>query len=181
MKRNLLIRLCLVGSLFTGACSGQSSVWVKVESAEAGFVTLFPCKPEFSKRLFQKEPKEANVFSYKCNFEGINFSVSLPERFEEFDPIKVEEELDGIEEFLKTSIGSNAEIIKRDLEISDYISREFEVESGNVYGLQLNIAHPRGIYGVQAFGKYATSRDKARVEEIIRKFITSFKLVGVRK
>lgn len=180
--RILLMMFCLMFVVFAASCSGQSqsSIWSKIESQEAGFEVLFPCKPEISKKLFQEEPKEANVFSYKCEFEGINFSVSLPERFEDFDPSQIEEQLDGIEEVLRTSLVSNATVTPRNLKFSDYHSREFEVDSGNVYGLQLNIAHPRGVYGVQAFGKYDGSPARAKVVETARKFVGSFKLLETR-
>lgn len=180
MKRSFQITFCLIVVLFTVSCSGQSSEWIKVESSDAGFEALFPCEPEISKKLFQKEPKEANAFSYKCNFKGINFSVSLPERFEEFDPNKVEEQLDGVEGFLRQSIGSHAVITRIDLKFSNYTSREFETVSDSVYGIQLHIAHPRGLYGVQAFGKYVTNSEQVKVKETVREFIGSFKLLDAR-
>jgi hypothetical protein len=182
MMRILRIASCLIFVQFAASCSGQSqaSPWSKIESAEAGFEILFPCQPEISKKLFQKEPKEANAYSYQCEFEGISFSVSLPERFEDFDPSKIEEQLDGIEEVLRMSIGSNAAVKTTNLRISDYLAREFEADGSGVYGLQLNIAHPRGIYGVQAFGKYDGSSTRAKVADSARKFVSSFKLRKAR-
>ena len=74
------------------------------------FEALFPCKPEVSKKLFQKVPEEGYVYSYECRSAGMNFSVSLPERFHDFDPVKANEELEGVEQALKSMIGSTADI-----------------------------------------------------------------------
>jgi hypothetical protein len=145
-----------------------------VKATDAGFKALFPCKPERSKKLFQKEPKEANLYSYKCDYRETSFSVSLPERFEEFDAAKTEEQLSGIERTLRQMIGSNAAIKTKNQPIEGYEARAFEVESETVYGIQLNIAHPRGTYGVQGFGKFGEASEKIEIEEMVRKFIESF-------
>lgn len=171
-----LITIVLILISFAPSCPAQSSVWSKVESVDAGFETLFPCKPEISKKLFQQVSKEAYAYSHKCEFNGVNFSVSLPERFSDFDSAKADEELDGVEQTLRSMIGSNAQLEIKNQVLFENPSRGFEVDSGNVFGRQLNISHPRGVYGVQAFGKYENGGDRARIVEMVEKFVGSFKL-----
>ncbi len=175
--RALLISIGLLLISLTWSCSAQNSEWAKVKSEEALFEVMFPCKPEISKKLFQQVPKEAFVHSFKCEFNGISFSVSLPERFNDFDPTKADEELDGVEQTLRSMIGSKAQIKAKNQLFSANASRELEVDSGNVFGLQLNIAESRGVYGVQAFGKYEKNEDRAKIEEMARKFVGSFKFL----
>ncbi len=174
--RMLLISLGMILTSLASSCSAQNAEWSKVESDDAGFEVMFPCKPEISKKLFQQVPKEAFLYSYKCEHEGISFSVSLPERFSDFDPAKADEELEGVEKTLRSMINSKAQIKTKNQLFFGNASREFEVDSGNVFGLQLNIAESRGVYGVQAFGKYETNEDREEIETRVRKFVNSFKL-----
>ena len=102
-----LVALSLILASFTHSCSAQSLVWPKVESVDAGFEALFRCTPEVSKKLFQKVPQKRLMYTLMSVISaGINFSVSLPERFHKSDPVKANEELEGVEQSLKSMIGS---------------------------------------------------------------------------
>jgi len=176
MRGRGVFLIVLLGML-SFACSGQSTVWQKVESTDAGFEILFPCKPEASKKLFQKVPKEAYLYTHKCDHKGISFSVSLPERFADFDSSRSNDELEGVETVLRSGIGAKADIKVSSHPYPNYASREFEVDSGNVYGLQLHVVHRRGVFGVQVFGKYTDDKERAQIEELSKTFIRSFKLL----
>ncbi len=72
----VLVLIAVLTSLFS-SCSAQSleprADWKTVESPDAGFKATFPCEPASTKKLFQKEPKIANLYSYKCDHQGISF------------------------------------------------------------------------------------------------------------
>lgn len=63
----------LLLATIASSCSAQNTEWLKFESEHAGFEVIFPCKPEISKKLFQQVPKEAFVYSFKCEFKGSSF------------------------------------------------------------------------------------------------------------
>jgi len=144
------------------------------KSPDAGFKATFPCEPASTKKLFQKEPKIANLYSYKCDHQGISFSISLPERFEDFDSSRIEQDLSGVEQTLRSMIGDKAQVVSKNRVVKTHSSREFEVDGGGTYGRQLNIAHPRGVYGVQAFGKYANKAGRSEIESLAQRFLDSF-------
>lgn len=179
MRNSLFISFFLL-LIFFSSCSAQpnekDATWRLVEPAEAGFKAMFPCDPKVSKKLFQETLKMAHLYTYECSFEGVRFSVSLPERFGDFDPKMSKERLDGTEGLLREGIGEKGRITAKDSDSNGYLSREFEVDSGNVYGRQFQIEHRRGQYGIQAFGKYERAKDRERISAIMARFIDSFKL-----
>ncbi|MGE3466320.1 MAG: hypothetical protein AB7J13_05250 [Pyrinomonadaceae bacterium] len=179
MKSSFFISFYLIVG-FSLACSGQPSEkdasWTPVESSEAGFKAMFPCDPKVSKKLFQETPKVAHLYSYECTFEGVKFSVSLPERLGDFDPRLSKERLDSTEGLLREGIGEKGRITANDSDSNGYLSRDFEVDSGNVYGRQFLIEHLRGQYGIQAFGKYEGAMNRERILALASRFIDSFKL-----
>lgn len=150
--------------------------WKLVHSSEAGFDATFPCDPKLSKKLCQETPKFAHLYSYECTFEGVKFSVSLPERLGDYDPKMSKERLDSTEALLREGIGEKGRIVVEESDMNGYLSRKFEVDSGNVYGRQFQIEHTRGQYGVQAFGKYEGTKSRERIVSIVARFIDSFKL-----
>ncbi len=135
MLRGLVLIVFLIGQV--SACNVQNvdpgNLWKVVKSKDAGFKASFPCDAVSTKKLFQEVPKLAHLYSFECEYEGINFSVSLPERFGEFDPIQVGQDLDGVEETLLSMIGKNARIISTNRIFQSYSLREFEVDSGETF------------------------------------------------
>lgn len=158
----------------------KRSVWRIIESADAGFNITFPCDPVITKKLFQEVPKVANLYTYKCEYDGISFSVSLPERFEDFDPNRAENNLKGVEQTLRSMIGEKAKMTSKGRSFQNYPSRLIEVESSDTLGRQLHIEHPRGMYGIQAFGKFRNEVERSKIETLAEKFIDSFTLVENR-
>src|SRR5437868_2852970 len=132
MRIALITVSCILTS-YNLCCSAQSVVWSRVGSEDAGFEALFPCKPEVSKKLFQQVSKEAYLYSYECKYAGINFSVSLRERFHDFDPAKVGDEIDEQEQMLRSLIGSKANITASNRLFSGFASREFKADDGKVF------------------------------------------------
>lgn len=106
MKRRIIIFILF--SVSTVACQAQkaelSLQWKDFDFSEAGIKTALPCEPSKSVKTFQKEPKLAQVYQYACEKDGFKFSVSLSEHFDEFDPKKVKDSIDNIEQGLRDGI-----------------------------------------------------------------------------
>jgi hypothetical protein len=98
------------------ACAAQTNPADPHFFEKAGFAVDFPCEPKEREGVFQKEPTLARSFSYECSADGIKYSVSLPERFDEFDPSKASDQIQEIEQFLKKSIGPEGEVRGRDVQ-----------------------------------------------------------------
>lgn len=174
MLRTRFIALVFL-TVYCPACAAQTNSTDPRLFEKAGFAADFPCEPKEREGVFQKEPKLARSFSYECSADGIKYSVSLPERFDEFEPSKASEQLQEIEQFLKQSIGPEGEVRSRDVQFGDYKARELLVIGKNRVGKMINIAHPRGTYGVQAYSEKPSSIDM--FDARTKKFFDSFKLV----
>lgn len=181
--RNLCYKFIFLMLLAVTSCEAQPKsakmVWRDFEFTEAGLKVAFPCDPVTSVKTFQEEPKLARVFSFKCSEAKFDFSVSLPERFGSFESEKVDEELQSIEQVLKTMIDDKATISVRNVVVQGFSAREFSVKNDWTLGRQLHIAHPRGGYNVQI--SFTPTNDKAlsrvqanEFESVAKRFFDSF-------
>lgn len=187
--KNFVCGLVFLATLSVTSCEAQPKsakwTWTNFESAEAGIKVDFPCEPVKSSKVFQEEPKLSRVFSLKCSMAKFDFSVSLPERFGEFEPDKVDEELSGVEQVLRTMIDDKATIATRNIVVQTYAAREFSVKNDWTLGRHLHIAHPRGSYNVQVLfnptnDKALTGVEASEFESAAKRFFDSFVLLDGR-
>src|SRR5688500_9153870 len=93
-----LLFICLA---FWSSCVAQTSSdveWKTFDFSDSGIKIALPCEPLREAKVFQEKPKLAQTYTYGCKKDNFDFSVSLAEHFNEFDPNKAKESFDGVEE-----------------------------------------------------------------------------------
>lgn len=171
----MLLLMVFTASLSCSAQTRDKARGVRTFSA-AGFKAAFPCEPKEGIETFQEEPRPARLFSYTCVDRNIKYSISLPERFENFDETKTKEQLDGIEKTLRETAGENATVTTRASVRNGYESREIILKGAKKVGKMASIAHPRGIYGVQAYAEKPVSQSE--FDQRVEIFFDSFSVLS---
>src|SRR5687768_14825295 len=100
--RNLSLVLFIYLALFS-ACTAQTHSnfeWKMFDISDSGIKVSLPCEPSREAKVFQKEPKLAQRYAYGCKKDNFDFSISLAEHFDNFDPAKAKERFDGVEGFM---------------------------------------------------------------------------------
>ena len=164
--RNLRTLLFLYLILFC-ACAAQThsnSEWKKFDFSDSGTKVALPCEPSREAKVFQKEPKLAQRYAYGCKKDSFSYSISLAEHFGEFDPNKVKESFDGIEEMLRKQIDDKANVTAKDITFQTYVAREITAESENVLGKILLVQNKRGTYNVLLMSKKDPNQSKENFE-----------------
>lgn len=183
MKYLRLLLPFLLG-LSAVSCCGQpisSKAWKTYEFAEPGVRADFPCEPKLSEKVFQEKPRIARSFSIVCTHEGYDFSISLPERFGDYQLENVERELQESEDTLRIVFDDKARLTSTPIVFRTYLAREFSIRNDWTIGRQLVVAHERGLYSVQISRPDRTStlsgKQITEFETIAKKFIGSFDLL----
>jgi len=149
-KINLVFILCVFLCLSCNAQKEDSSLmWKNFDFPDAGIKINLPCEPSKNVKIFQEEPKLAQVYRYSCEKEGIKSSVSLAEHFGEFDKSKVKEAIDGVERVMREEIKNNANISTKDATFQNFSAREFDIKNETMLARSLHVQNKRGAYNVQ--------------------------------
>jgi hypothetical protein len=183
--RNHCFGLIFLISLCGFSCNGQQSnkfVWKTFEFKDAGVAISLPCEPERTAKVFQEKPKVARSYSFSCSEADFDFAVSLPERFNAFNPEKAEEELQNAERTLRVMIDDKAAISGRDMNIQGKLAREFTVKNDWTTGRQVAVVDERGIYNIQLSftapnGATLTVKQISEFHAVANKYFDSIKIV----
>lgn len=149
--RILRMLLFIYLALFN-VCIAQThtnSEWKTFDFSESGIQIVLPCEPSKEAKIFQKEPKLAQRFTYECKKDNFNFSISLAEHFGEFDPIKAKESFDFAEKMFRQTIDDKSNLSSKDSNFKSYPAREFTIENENRLAKAIHFQNKRGSYNVQ--------------------------------
>jgi len=155
--------LLFVFLTFWCSCAAQTRSdieWKTFDFSDSGIKAALPCEPSREAKVFQKEPKLAQTYTYGCKKDNLDFSVSLAEHFNEFDPNKAKESFDNIEEMLRNSIKDKATLTAKDITFQTYAAREITSENENVLGKMLLVQNKRGSYNVQLMARRKPNQSK---------------------
>ena len=145
------------------ACSAQTHSnpeWKTFDFSDSGIKIDLPCEPSREAKVFQKEPKLAQRYAYGCKKDNLDFSVSLAEHFNEFDPNKAKQSFDGVEEMLRNSIKDKANLSAKDTTFQTYVAREIAAENEDLLGKMLLVQNKRGFYNVQLMSRRKPNQSK---------------------
>lgn len=183
-----IILLNLIGFICIIGCSSQDNVnkfvWKDFTFEDAGIKISLPCEPSKEVKVFQKEPKLAQRYTFNCKKDNFEFSISLSEHFGDFSEDKAKETISFTEKMLKESIGDNADFSSKDISFEDAIGKEFNAKNESRLSKLIYIQNKRGAYNIQIISsnnakKSVKDFDK-EFEDISNKFVDSFKIIEQR-
>ncbi len=155
--------LLFVSLTFWCSCTAQTRSdveWKTFDFSDSGIKVALPCEPSREAKVFQKEPKLAQRYDYGCKKNNLDFSVSLAEHFNEFDPNKAGESFDNIEEMLRNSIKDKATLGTKDTTFQAFAAREITSENENLLGKILLVQNKRGTYNVLLMSRRDANQSK---------------------
>ncbi|MEQ1643731.1 MAG: hypothetical protein ABL959_09835 [Pyrinomonadaceae bacterium] len=167
------------------SCNAQPSshfVWKDFEFQEAGVKASLPCVPDKSSKVFQEKPKLAKSYSVSCSTSDFSFAISLPERFDNFNPERADKELREAEDVLTRILEEKARLSGKEIIFQGLPAREFTVRNDWTTGRQIAIFHERGIYNLLVSftapeAAALTNQQRSDFETVANKFFDSVQLV----
>ena len=169
--------LLFVYLAFCCSCAAQTTSnfeWKTFDFSDSGIKLALPCEPSKSAKVFQKEPKLAQTYSYNCKKDNFEFSVSLAEHFDDFDPAKAKERFDGVEGLMRESLGGKADLSAKDTTFQTFVAREFSIENETRLAKAIHFQNKRGFYNVQVISQRKPNQSSEDFRDEFQKNTRSF-------
>lgn len=173
---------------FTVSCNAQKEnstlIWKNFDFSDAGINISMPCEPSKSVKIFQEKPKLAQVYQFNCEEDNLKFSITLSERFEDFEPNKTKEKIDGIEKFIREGVKDKATVSAKDLTFQTFAARQFDVINETSIARHLHIQNERGAYNIQLILKRKPNQlakdMNAEFESVAPEYFDSLKISDIK-